>query len=108
MNFEFEFDGGMKATMKLNPDTAEARKEEIVVDGDGEEGRYYAGDSVSFFPSSGGDGSAACSAPPEKSWFDYPIRLVKSGRYLHHWYAEKVGCADVDDTRIEIKVTPDW
>ena len=100
MNVKFEFDRGMKATITL-------------ANSDGDDPATQA---ISFYPSGGtndvynANGSNACSAPPEKSWHDYPIRLVRSGRYLHHWYAERVGCnngAD-DDTRIELKVTPDW
>jgi hypothetical protein len=88
LNFQFEFDQGMKATLSLGSGVDDSAS------------------AVSFYPS-GGSGNA-CNAPPEQNWNDYPVRLVKSGRYLHHWYAERVGCnGKSDDTRLEIKVTPD-
>lgn len=89
MKFRFKFDEGMKAEISLAGD-------------------YDAAESVKVYPS-GVSASNACSTPPENAWHDYPIRLVKSGRYHHHWYAERVNCnGEADDTRIEIKVTPDW
>ena len=108
MNVKFEFDWGMKVTIALANSNS---------DNDGDDNP--ATQAISFYPSGGtndngndvydDNGSNACSEPPEKSWNDYPIRLVKSGRYLHHWYAEQVGCnGEADDTRIELKVTPDW
>jgi hypothetical protein len=91
MNFKFEFDRGMKATIAMS-DTAGG--------GGGTE-------SISFYPS--GWNVTACFPPPDGNWDDYPIRLVRSGRYLHHWYAIKMKCNGVtDDTRMELKVTPDW
>lgn len=86
MSFRFAFDDGMTATISL-PDGSE---------------------SLSFYPTGESSGSSACDGPPECCWHDYPIRLVKSGRYLHHWYVEKVDCNGSDnDTRLEIKVTSD-
>jgi hypothetical protein len=94
MNFKFEFDNGMKATIALS-DTAPA-------------GAGGGAETVSFYPS-GSSQDAACSEPPDSPWDYYPIRLVKSGRYYHHWYALDVGCnSEDDDTRLELKVTPDW
>ena len=95
MNFKFEFDRGMRATVSLS-EIARAN-----APGDTS--------SVSLYPS-GSSKDTACTAPPDSSWNDYPIRLARSGRYLHHWYAVKVGCNGVTgvDTRIELKVTPDW
>jgi len=89
MNFQFDFDDGMTASISLADSAAGA------------------GDEIAFFAS--GSSGNSCSSPKEGNWDDYPIRLVKSGRYYHHWYAEKVGCnGGSDDTRLEIKVTPDW
>jgi len=83
MNFQFDFDGGMEATISLPT-----------------------GESLTFFPK--GVPDTACGPPPEKSWTDYPVRLVKSGRYYHHWYAEQINCNGEDnDSRIDIKVTSD-
>jgi len=91
MNFNFKFDEGMKATLALSNEVSASSNLT----------------SVSFYPS-GVSASAACTAPPDGTWSDYPVRLVRSGRYFHHWYAEKVVCnGSDDDTRIELKVTPD-
>ena len=91
LKFRFKFDDGMKAEISLAGDDATA-----------------AASTVTLFPS-GVSASNSCSTPPEGNWNDYPVRLVKSGRYHHHWYAERVNCnGGTDDTRIEIKVTPDW
>lgn len=84
MNFQFDFDNDvnyMKAILTLGTET------------------------ISLVPSGG---TSKCVKPPDTSWSEYPIRLVKSGRYYHHWYVEEVNCnGGVDDTRIEIKVTSD-
>ena len=84
MNFRFAFDAGMTATIALPDGSA----------------------SKSFFPSGDALGETPCASPNDFSWNNYPIRLVKSGRYHHHWYVDGVSC-DVS-TRLEIKVTPDW
>ena len=77
-DINFEVDNGMKTIITLP-------------DGMGT-------DTVSLYPSGGGGGggsattTAACTPPNDYKWNDYPLRLVRSGRYLHHWYAETVGC----------------
>lgn len=90
-NFKFNFDQGMKATISMEGDSLN---------------NSQGPSEISFYPS-GASASTACTKPPDGTWSDYPIRLVRSGRYLHHWYSERVGCNGADDTRVEIKVTPD-
>mmetsp|Transcript_7429 Transcript_7429/g.14559 ORF Transcript_7429/g.14559 Transcript_7429/m.14559 type:complete len:1176 (+) Transcript_7429:1746-5273(+) len=92
MNFQFAFDKGMEATITLSDEAVPAASSTT---------------SVSFFPS-GGSATTACKPPTVGSWSNYPIRLVRSGRYLHHWYFEEVNCNGAQgDTRVEMKVTPD-
>jgi len=103
LRFRFYFDQGMTAQLSL-ADSAAATTATTSSSSSSE--------SVTMVPSGGGtsssSSSSSCSTPPESAWNDYPIRLVKSGRYHHHWYASNVDCnGDSDDTRIEIKVTPD-
>jgi len=98
MDTKFEFDQGMKVSIALANTALEAQTGPT---------------SVSFYPSGGSvDTLDPCLAPFDGGTSDYPIRLVRSGRYLHHWYAEKITCnsatANEYDTRIELKVTPDW
>ena len=98
MDAKFEFDKGMKVSIALANTALEAQTGPT---------------SVSFYPSGGSvDTLDPCLAPFDGGTSDYPIRLVRSGRYLHHWYAEKITCnsatANEYDTRIELKVTPDW
>eukprot|EP00536_Pseudo-nitzschia_multiseries_P005882 jgi/Psemu1/13907/gm1.13907_g len=91
MNVKIELDNGMKATIALSDKASSSGTET----------------SVSFYPS-GSSASTACVKPVDGTWNDYPVRLVRSGRYFHHWYMEKVNCnGDDNDTRIELKVTPD-
>ena len=93
MNFQFAFDRGMEAKITLSDEAAAGAS--------GSTG-------VSFFPS-GGSATTACAPPSTGTWSTYPIRLVRSGRYLHHWYFEEVNCNGAQgDTRVEMKVTPDW
>ncbi len=94
MNFQFAFDQGMEATITLaNAATPSAG----------------AAQSVTLIPS-GASGSSACVGPPAtNNWKTPPIRLARSGRYLQHWYSTGLNCNGAsDDTKVEIKVTPDW
>lgn len=91
MNFQFSFDKGMTSTISLSNEAKAGSKGPSI---------------ISFYPSGGG-ASTPCSKP-DGTWSDYPIRLVRSGRYLHHWYFEKINCnGSAGDTRVELKVTPD-
>lgn len=92
MNLQFAFRQEMVATLTL-ADTAQEDVNGGV-------------SSMTFKPF----GTTACSVPDGAITKTYPIELVRSGRYLHHWLAHDVDCSGdgLFDTRIEWKVTPDW
>jgi len=91
MNYQLSFDEGMESTITLSKEAS---------------GDMVKPSQISFYPT-GGTSVKACTAPPATDdHVNYPVRLVRSGRYLHHWYFEKVFCDGVQ-TRMELKVTPD-
>jgi len=50
--------------------------------------------------------AAGCSFNENVPAGGFPIRLVKSGRYLHHWYVAGITC-NGHTSALELKVTPD-
>jgi hypothetical protein len=94
IDFKIEIDNGLKATLAL---------------GDSASQGGTVNDTLSFYPSSFNTANAVvCASPPSAdNYAAYPIRLVRSGSYLHHWYINQIQC-DTSSARMEIKVTNDW
>ncbi len=88
--FRLDLDDGMLGSIKLGTNAYSCVNE-----------------SLSFFPA--GASGAPCVAPPDMESITnggYGVRLVRSGRYLHHWYFQSLTC-DSSMVRMELKVTPD-
>jgi hypothetical protein len=84
-DFEINFDNDITSTLSLASDKGQ--------------------DMTTFFPAK--SNAQACDAPlPNTDLREYPIRMVRSGNYLHHWYVDSFNCDT--STRLEIKVTSDW
>ena len=105
MDFKLEFDNDMTGTLRLGSTAANCEE-------------AGASAEISFYPSGiNAVNGAACAPPPDdythgspaKDKGGYYIRNVKSGRYLHHWYAQEVSCNNPNGhkTRMEVRVTPD-